>query len=112
MDTNSCAARDFYREVREFAEGAKSWDPTAFYYDTQPDEVWDLTLVSDRVYGRRDEVLAIMAAAGIDTVDQPLTQRRLILPKDYVLSIIKRRVGFESRAELRGEDGVPTWLGW
>jgi hypothetical protein len=107
IDTNTQAAKNFYREVRQFSERTKSWEP-ALYHEITPDEIWDSTLVSKRVYGRRDEYLAIMAAAGIDTVDQPLPQKKLVLPTESQLYAIKRRAGFESREEYR-ENNAPTW---
>jgi hypothetical protein len=108
IDFDTQAARRFYGEVRKFAERTKPWKP-AIFYETHPDEIWDLTLVSQRVYGRRDEYLAVMAAAGIDSVDQPLKQKRLVLPTEQQLNLIKRRTGFESIADLR-EDRKPVWL--
>jgi len=108
IDTNTSAAKAFYREVRRFAERTKPWDTVAIFYDTKPDEMYDLSLVSRRIYGRRDEFLAVMAAAGLDTVDQPLTQRRLVLPNEAQLYAIKRRTGFESIAGYR-ENFAPTW---
>jgi hypothetical protein len=60
------------------------------------------------VYGRRDEYLAVMAAAGIDNVDQPLKQKRLVLPTESQLYAIKRQTGFESIADLREGFG-PVW---
>ena len=107
IDVNSQAARVFWRKVRAFSQSAKPWQ-VAVYYDTLPDERWDITLVSKRVYGRRDEYLAIMAAAGMDTIDQPLEQRRLVLPTESQLRQMKREAGFESRPEFR-ENGAPTW---
>lgn len=108
MDQDPRAAKSFYRDVRKFAQAVKSWE-AQISYETKPDEVMDITLVSQRVYGRRDEVLAVMAAAGLDTIDQPLTQRRLALPTEGKLYELKRRNGFESIAGYR-EDGAPTWL--
>jgi hypothetical protein len=108
IDFDTQAARRFYGEVRKFAERTKPWQ-TAIFYEINPDETWDLTLVSARVYGRRDEYLAVMAAAGIDSVDQPLRQKRLVLPTEAQLYAIKRRTGFESIAELR-EDYRPVWI--
>jgi hypothetical protein len=107
-DINSQAARAFYREIRTFAERTKSWQ-TAIFYETKPDERWDLTLVSFRVYGRRDEYLTVMAAAGIDVFEQELKQKQLILPTESQLSAIKRKYGFESVSDLR-EDFKPTWI--
>lgn len=108
MDKDTRAAAAFYREVRRVAEKAKDWDTDVIFYTTKPDEMYDLTLVSRRVYGYPDEYLAVMAAAGIDTVDQPLTQRRIVLPSTANLMRIKRRTGFESRDSLR-EDHAPVW---
>jgi hypothetical protein len=108
IDLNPQAAKNFYREVRRFAERTRPWQE-AIFYDVQPDERWDLTLVSKRVYGRRDEYLAVLAAAGLDMFDQGLTQKRLVLPSEAQLNIIKRKTGFESIADLR-EDFAPIWL--
>lgn len=108
LDQDTRAAKAFYREVRKFAESVKPWDATAIFYETKPDEALDLTLVSVRVYGRRDEFLAVMAAAGLDTIDQPLPQKRIVLPNEGQLFSIKRRTGFESIAGYR-ENGAPTW---
>lgn len=108
LDQDTRAAKAFYREVRKFAEQAKPWATNAVFYETKPDETYDLSLVASRVYGRREEYLAVMAAAGIDTFDQPLTARRLVLPDDWQLLAIKRQTGFESIAKLR-EDFAPVW---
>jgi len=107
-DQDTRAAKSFYREIRKFAERAKPWDPNAVFYQTLPDEALDLSLVSMRVYGRRDEYLAVMAAAGLDTFDQPLPQRQIVLPNEGTLIGIKRRTGFESIADYR-DNGAPTW---
>lgn len=110
LDTDTRAAKAFFREVRKFSERAKSWDTTAIFYEIRPDEIYDLSLVSKRVYGRRDEYLAVMAAAGLDTFDQPLPQKRITLPNEGQLLAIKRRTGFESIAALR-ENYAPIWSG-
>lgn len=107
IDTNTTAAKDFYKEVRKFAIRTKPWQ-TALYYDTTPDEIYDITLVSRRAYGNPDETLCIMAAAGLDTIDQPLPQTRLVLPTASQLYAIKKRTGFESVASLR-ENFKPIW---
>ena len=107
LDENSQAARVFWRLVSTFSQTVKPWQ-AAIYYDTKPDETWDLTLVSRRVYGRSDEFLAVMAAAGIDSLDYPLAQRRLVLPTEETLRQFKLEAGFESRAIYR-EAGKPTW---
>jgi len=88
-------ASRFYREIRQFAATRQPWQDAA-RYDSLPDEEWDLTLVSQRVYGNRNEALAVMAAAGLDRVDQPLTQRRLILPTPIQLEAFKRLTGYST----------------
>ncbi|HEY4530137.1 MAG TPA: hypothetical protein VIG97_07395 [Luteimonas sp.] len=101
LDNDTRAAKDFYREIRRFAERAQPWHAGVVWYQTKPDERLDPTLVSARVYGRRDEFLAVMAAAGLDTFDQLLTERMIALPGEARLTQIKRATGFESIAELR-----------
>lgn len=108
MDVNTQAARVFYKLVRKFAETSNATTTTAVFYDVLPDEAYDLSLVSQRVYGSRDEFLAVLAAAGLDTFDQPLTQRTLVLPNAGQLNVFKRQAGFESIADLR-INGAPMW---
>lgn len=102
LDTDTRSAKGFYREVRRFAERAQPWTQGVVWYQTKPDERFDLSLVSRRVYGRRDEFLAVLAAAGLDGFDQPLTERLIALPAEFRLVQIKRATGFESDASLRG----------
>lgn len=89
--TPACAA--MYRLVRDFAAKAKPWS-TATRYHTKPDERHDLTLVSQRVYGRRDEFLTVMAAAGLDSVEQELPEQLLTLPTEAQLMAFKERARF------------------
>jgi hypothetical protein len=107
LDQNNQAARVFWRLVRDFAESKKPWDE-AINYDVRPDEQWDATLVSQRVYGRRSEYMTVLAAAGISSVDEPLDQRRIVLPTESQLRQLKFKAGFESRHDYR-EKGAPTW---
>lgn len=93
-------ASRFYREVRQFALTAPAWEDAVRYF-TRPDERWDLTLVAERVYGSRDEYLAVMAAAGLDRLDQELTERELVLPTADRLALIKKRTGYESTQPKR-----------
>ena len=69
IDANPQAARAFYKKVSYFASHTKGFEVGVFY-DTKPDEIWDLTLISRRIYGNSHETLAIMAAAGIDSIDE------------------------------------------
>ena len=101
LDNDTRSAKDFYREIRKFAERAQPWQQGVIWYQTKPDERLDLSLVSARVYGRRDEFLAVLAAAGLDGFDQPMTERRIALPSEFHLTRIKRATGFESIADLR-----------
>lgn len=100
--TDTRAAKDFYDEIRRFAERAQPWQQGIVWYETKPDERFDLSLVSARVYGRRDEFLAVLAAAGLDGFDQPLTERMIALPNEFRLTQIKRATNFESIASMRG----------
>lgn len=88
-------ASRYYREIRKFSSTRQAWQD-AIRYDSMPDEEWDLTLVSQRVYGNRNELLAVMAAAGLDRTDQPLTQRRLVLPTRIQLEAFKQMTGYSS----------------
>jgi len=107
IDNDTQAAKDFYKAVRNFAIRTKVWQ-TALWHFVTPDEIWDTSLVSQRVYGYRDEFLAVMAAAGIDSVDQPLPQAKLCLPTAAQIYYFKRQSGFESIANLRN-NFAPTW---
>ena len=89
------AAAELLRRVADFAERQPEW-AERITYQTLPDEAWDLTLVSQRVYGTRDEFLAVMAAAGLDSVEQELTPRRLVLPTPRQLADMKRLAGYAS----------------
>jgi len=108
IDTNTQAARVFYRLVRDFAIRARAWDE-ALYHDVRPDERYDLFLASRRIYGRNTEAMTVMAAAGLDSIDFPLEQKRLTLPTEKQLRVLKRRAGFESDPRYRRKDGRPKW---
>ena len=108
IDLDTQAAKNFYRQVREFAERTKPWEKAKFY-EVKPDERWNPLLVSYRVYGRWDEYLVVMAAAGLHSVDQPLEQKTIVLPTEEQLYQIKRNCNFESIADYR-EDYQPVWV--
>jgi len=107
IDKDTGAANRFYRAVRDFALRTKMWEQ-AIWHEVTPDEVMDPTLISQRVYGRRDEYLAVMAAAGISSPDVGIPMVRLTLPTEGQLMQIKRMAGFESIAEYRNS-GAPVW---
>lgn len=108
IDKDTTAAAAFWKAVRDYSESAQPWDSNAVFYETKPDEKRDFTLVSQRVYHNRKEFLAVMAAAGIDSVDMELTQKKIVLPSAALLLQIKRETGFESDSDLR-EDYAPLW---
>lgn len=83
----------FYQLVRDFAATTPAWG-TAIRYQTLPDEELDLTLVSQRVYGNRNEAFTILAAAGLDHFDDPLPPQILVLPTASQLDQIKRSSGY------------------
>lgn len=96
IEKNSASCAAFYRAVRTFAQRTKPWQ-TAIRYQTRPDERGDLTLVSFRVYGRRDEFLAVSAAAGLESVENLLPEQLLVLPTEAQLAAMKDRAGFVNR---------------
>lgn len=97
-DTQS--AGGFFKAVRHFSLTTRPWE-AAIWYETKPDERHDLTLVSRRVYGHRDEYLVIFAASGLSHVDDELTERKLCLPTETQLQDFKRKFVFESIAQRR-----------
>lgn len=80
----------FYQLIRDFAVRTPNY-ATAIRYQTKPDERGDLTLVSKRVYGTRDEALTIQAAAGLQSPESELLEQRLVLPTPDQLRAIKLR---------------------
>ena len=81
-----------HTKLRQFAQSTPTW-ATAIRYHTKPDERYDLTLVARRVYGLPDEWPVIMAAAGLQSVDEPLNEQLLVLPTLEQLQRLKRNTG-------------------
>lgn len=106
-DITSHAARDFWRYVSDHVSLLRPWDPQIIH-DVAPDEVNDPTLISQRVYGTRYEVLAVLASARVDVPDAPIPQTRIILPAVEDLRKIKRKSGYEGNPNYR-RNGKPTW---
>lgn len=94
MTTADWAANKLYKLIRDFAEQTKEWDDAIRYW-TKPDERFDLTLVSYRVYGTGNEWQVIQAAAGLDSPEYELTERRLILPTTDKLRELRQTAGYE-----------------
>lgn len=78
-----------HRRIRQFALETPSW-ATAIRYHSKPDEKHDLTLIARRVYGLPNEWPVIMAAAGLQSVDEPLNEQLLVLPTLAQLQTLKR----------------------
>lgn len=81
-----------YALIRSLAQTTPSW-ATAIRYHTKPDEKHDLTLIARRVYGLPNEWPVIMAAAGLQSVDEPLNEQLLVLPTLSQLQTLKRQFG-------------------
>ena len=81
-----------YKRIRQFALETPSW-ATAIRYHSKPDEKHDLTLIARRVYGLPNEWPVIMAAAGLQSVDEPLNEQLLVLPTLSQLQTLKRELG-------------------
>lgn len=82
-----------FQLVRDFAVQTPAWG-TAIRYFTLPEERFDLTLVSERVYGTRDEAMVIQASAGLDSPELELTERLLVLPEASQLRQMKAQAGY------------------
>ena len=88
QEKNTVATTIFYRQVRDFVAKIPVWG-MAIRYQTKPDERFDMTLISRRIYGRPDEFLVVMAAAGLDSVEQELPEQLLVLPTESQLLTLK-----------------------
>jgi len=105
------ATAAYIRRVSMFAQGQPAWSDR-IVYETKPDEEWDMTKAAERVYGSRDEWLAIMAAAGLDGIEQPLTPRTLVLPTADQLRAIKAETGYSVDEWARTpEEAAAPFLG-
>lgn len=98
------------RAVGNFAQRQPAWAECVIYH-SRPDERWDLTLVSERVYGNRDEVLTIMAAAGLDSFEQEMSERILVLPSPRQLVALKAAAGFVTDPFARTADEAADPVG-
>lgn len=78
--------------MRKFAQNTR-FGTRHIRHDVTEDEKTDLTLVAYRVYGDRNEWLAIQGAAGLDTPENPLLTQTLILPSIEDLQALKRQAG-------------------
>lgn len=83
---------NLYQLIRQLAQTTPAW-ATAIRYQTKPDERFDLTLVARRVYGLPSEWPIVMAAAGLQSVDEPLKEQLLIMPTLEQLQRLKRDLG-------------------
>lgn len=100
MTTSYTAAAELVRRVRDFSQTQPLW-AECILYETKPDETYNIPLASQRIYGRRTECLAVLAAAGLDSVEQALTPRALVLPTDRQLAVLKGLAGYVDDPFLR-----------
>ena len=100
IEVNTSAVAIFYQLVRQYALTTPAWAVTQSY-QTKPDERWDMTLASRRVYGIPDEFLTIMAAAGLDSVEQEMPEQLLILPDAATLQSFKTQAKFVNLSDER-----------
>lgn len=100
IEKNSLSCARLVQLVGDFSATIQDWE-TAIRYQTKPDEIRDITLVSQRVYGSRNEYLVIMGAAGLSTLDEPLLEQLLILPTMDQLRKLKKQAGYENNKNAR-----------
>ncbi|WP_426237537.1 hypothetical protein [Pseudomonas sp. TWP3-2] len=83
----------FYLEVRKFALTEPSYSSRRQVVRSLPSERFHLHMMALRVYGDPNETLAIMAAAGLSTVDSELIEKDVVLPTKEHLMYLKQRSG-------------------
>ena len=93
MATTDQARNRLFTDIRRFAATTPVWGDAIRVFTT-PGERFDLTAVSQRVYGTRTETLAIQAAAGLDSPENELTERELVLPTPAQLRAMKLAAGY------------------
>jgi hypothetical protein len=86
---------DYHNAIRHYCELQRKRGRTGQYirYQILPDEVYDQTLVSQRVYGVRTEADVVQMAAGVNGIWEPLPQIEIILPTAMQLMQLKRAYG-------------------
>lgn len=92
MPTDQARNR-LFADVRRFSAETPAWGEALRTFTT-PGERFDLTAVSQRVYGVRTETLAVQAAAGLDSPEQEMTERLLVLPTSAQLRAMKQAAGY------------------
>jgi hypothetical protein len=108
MNLNMIGVSKYYKAVRKFAVTTPIWS-LSVRHDIKPDEINDLTLIARRVYGDSDEAITVMAAAGLDRINQSLKAgETLVLPTAAQVQQLKTKTGFpiqDTRNSLRGNLG-------
>ncbi len=99
------ATAAFVKVVRTFAVQTPDW-AEAVRYETKPDERFDITLIAERVYGDRNEYMAVFASAGLDTLEQEIVEQRLVLPTRSQLQSMKRQTGYLTAVERRAYEAL------
>ena len=85
--------RLLYQLVRDFSQSVKPYEQ-AVRYQVRPNERFDITKLSQQVYGNTQETIAVMAAAGLDSVEYKLSDVLLTLPTPLQLQDMKSKAGF------------------
>jgi hypothetical protein len=93
MAVSPQARNRLFQLVRDFSLQTPGWGSAVRYY-TKPDERFDLTLASQRIYGRRTDSLVIQAAAGLDSCELEMSERPLVLPTEAQLRAMKITAGY------------------
>jgi hypothetical protein len=92
--STSQARNRLFALVRTFSQATPDWAP-AIRYEIKRDEVNDIFLASERVYGTPDDWAVIQAAAGLDSPEYPLGERTIVLPTKAKLRDMKKQAGYE-----------------
>ncbi len=85
----------YLNALRHYCELQRKRGRTGQYivYQILPDEVYDQTLVSQRVYGVRTESAVIRIAAGVSGIWEALPQIEIVLPTGLQLMQLKQLYG-------------------
>ena len=88
--------RQLYAAIRDLVVQAKPWQSGFVKYTVSDDEKFDLGRVASRVYGRHDLFFVVQAAAGLDSVENPLeVGSTLVLPSLEVVRALYRRFNID-----------------
>lgn len=88
--------RQLYAAIRDLVTQAKPWQAGFTRYTISDDEKYDLGRVASRVYGRHDLFFVVQAAAGLDSVENPLeVGATIVLPSPELVRALYRRFNLD-----------------